>query len=230
MIKYKQGDLLKAFEEGEVNVLIHQENCQGLNYFAGFAKVLHKKYPKLTEIHVNRYKELCGKDGKLYMCNELFSFPLFYTVSDTQCIVNLYAQLYRGQPSNKFMHGTDWVDYDAKDRNKKIYVADHDSSNFPHIEDSKDSIESKYAIGNKIFDTFENRCYALRCALKEAANMIDKSYKIGLPLIASGLAADKELKYKYALAINPDLQYFKKYIAPIVEEEFKDLDVTVYYL
>ena len=55
--------------------------------------------------------------------------------------------------------------------------------------------------------------------------IIQSHFKLGIPLISSGLAADKQLK-----GTMTDLEYFKKYIGPIVEEELKDLDVTVYYL
>lgn len=82
------------------------------------------------------------------------------------------------------------------------------------------------------FDTFMQRCAWLKQCLSDLKSYSDylisvynKEVKIGLPLIASGLAADKKLKGDMT-----DLEYFKKYIAPIVEEELKDLDVTVYYL
>lgn len=49
--------------------------------------------------------------------------------------------------------------------------------------------------------------------------------KILMPLVASGLAADKAMKKNMT-----DLEYFKLYIAPVVEEILKDIDVTVCYL
>ena len=165
MLKYKQGDLLKAFEEGEVNVLLHQENCEGLGYFAGFAKALHKKYPDLTKLQ----QEYCKKD--------VFGTICVYDLKDNKYIVNLYAQKYRGSPNN---------------------------SN----------------------DTIALRFEALRQCLKEVSKQVkNESFEIGLPLIASGLAASKQLK-----GTMTDLEYFKKYVAPIVEEGLKDLDVTIYYL
>jgi hypothetical protein len=81
--------------------------------------------------------------------------------------------------------------------------------------------ESNY----RVLDTFENRIVALRHCLTSVRKKVYNHTKIGIPLIASGLAADKKLK-----GTMTDLEYFKKYIEPIVEEELKDLDVTVYYI
>jgi hypothetical protein len=173
-MKYIQGNILDAFEQNEINVLLHQENCEGLSYFAGFAKVLHQKHPELTKLH----QEYC-KPKKEYVKGTIL--PYIVSEEPLKIIYNLYSQIYRGQPSNN-----------------KQYV-----------------------------DSFEVRCELLRDCLNSVKThyTLFESGKIGLPLIASGLAADKRLKGTMA-----DLEYFKKYIAPIVEEELKDLDVTVYYL
>jgi len=73
-------------------------------------------------------------------------------------------------------------------------------------------------------DSFEQRC----AKLKECLTFINKEYpnrSIGLPLIASGIAADKKLKKDMS-----DLEYFGKYIAPIVEKCLPDMKVTIVYL
>ena len=81
---------------------------------------------------------------------------------------------------------------------------------------------------NKL-DNFQTRCEALKSSLelvKEKYEKFLKGVKFGLPLLSSGLAADPLLK-----AGKNDLNYFKKYIAHIVEDVFDDSwDVTVYYL
>ncbi len=55
-------------------------------------------------------------------------------------------------------------------------------------------------------------------------NKAEKGKSIILPLIASGLA---KMRTKDCIS---DLDYFKKYIAPTVEECLIDMNVTVYYL
>ena len=77
-----------------------------------------------------------------------------------------------------------------------------------------------------LYDNFQQRIKWLRNSLQMYRNeYFEEKDVIGLPLIASGLASDKKLKGDMT-----DLDYFKKYIAPIIEEELKDLDVTVYYI
>jgi len=64
--------------------------------------------------------------------------------------------------------------------------------------------------------------------LKEGFSKINKYYKentIRIPLISSGLAADKDKKGKLT-----DKEYFDKYIKPIVIEFLPDINVKVYYL
>lgn len=172
-MKYNQKDAIEAFENNEINVCLSQSNCEGLNYFAGFAKKLHQKYPELTKMH----QEHCKNE-------DVFGTIRVYQFAPTKGIINLYSQKYRGSPNN-----------------------------------SDDNIDL--------------RIEALHICLKEVNNQLkglkeeysEKLLSVGLPLIASGLAADKQRK-----GTMTDLEYFKKYIAPIVEEELKDLDVTVYYL
>lgn len=179
MLKYKQGDAIEAFEQDEINVCLSQSNCEALNYFAGFAKKLHQKYPELTKLHQLH----CNQDnvfGSSFVYN-----PNLKITPVNKYIVNMYSQYYRGQPSSNNFTLNDYL----------------------------------------VCDSFENRTLALKSCLKYVDAKFHREVKIGLPLIASGLAADKKLK-----GTMTDLEYFKKYIAPIIEEELKDLDVTVYYL
>lgn len=74
-------------------------------------------------------------------------------------------------------------------------------------------------------DSFHMRCVMLEAAL-DKVNKDFKGQSIGLPLIASGLAASKSFKQEY----ETDLEYFKKFIAPIVSECLFEMDVTIVYL
>jgi len=171
---YKQGDIIEAFEQDEIDILIHQENCENLNYFAGFAKKLHQKYPELTVLH----QKHC-KPKKEYIKGTIL--PYIVSENPLKIIYNLYSQIYRGQPS----------------------------------------IDKQYV------DSFEVRRSLLRECLETVNNhyTLFESAKIGIPLIASGLAADKKLKGSMT-----DLEYFKKYIEPIFMEELSSYSITVYYL
>ena len=73
-------------------------------------------------------------------------------------------------------------------------------------------------------DSFDNRLEALKTSLNSVSDYL-KDKQVGIPLLASGLGADRELK-----GTMDDLEYFKKYIAPIVERELEGLDITVFYL
>ena len=71
-------------------------------------------------------------------------------------------------------------------------------------------------------DTFDSRMRALAFILKDVKWLISNK-TFGMPLIASKLAADKKLKGNMS-----DLEYFKAFIAPTVEEALGDCNV--YYL
>lgn len=73
-------------------------------------------------------------------------------------------------------------------------------------------------------DSFEVRLGALRSCLDQ----INREYTgatIGLPLIASGIAASVFVKKNMS-----DLQYFTKFIAPVVEQHLFSLNVVIVYL
>lgn len=73
-------------------------------------------------------------------------------------------------------------------------------------------------------DTFQVRCAILETILTRM-NIDFCGLRIGFPLIASGIAADKGLKGDMT-----DLEYFKFYIEPIIQSTLKDVDVTIVYL
>ena len=166
MIKYKQGDLLQAFENGEVNLIAHQENCVSTNYL-GIAKLIHEKYPITLE-----GKRIFGEYSVHYV-----------NPKNNNVVMNMYSQYYPGSPSTKTF-------------NKNGY---------------------------ETVDSFQTRITALKNCL-EIIQYGFNDYKVGLCLVASGLAKVKEKPHA------SDLDYFKKYIAPIVEKCLDDVDVTIYYL
>lgn len=86
------------------------------------------------------------------------------------------------------------------------------------------SLYSYYSKGEFKLDTLNNRFEALyNCIKLLNKDKRLKGKKIGCPLISSGLASFKPNKIG-----KTDLQYFKEYIEPILEE--CNLDITIYYL
>lgn len=72
-------------------------------------------------------------------------------------------------------------------------------------------------------DSFENRTKALvRCLKVTQRRFQDK--QIIMPLVSSGLAKDKSKEY------TSDLDYFKRYIEPILLQNLNTENITVYYL
>lgn len=68
-------------------------------------------------------------------------------------------------------------------------------------------------------DNFQNRLNAL----KEVLYLVNRMGKFGIPLIASGIGADRTKKNSMR-----DLEYFQKFIAPTVEKYLPNC--KVYYL
>lgn len=76
-------------------------------------------------------------------------------------------------------------------------------------------------------DSFAIRSAALEHILYKI-NYSHKGKSIGLPFIASGIAADTRLRK--SLDVPTVENYFKTFIAPIIEECLVDMDVTIVYL
>lgn len=168
-MKYINKDILLAFEQGEVDVILQQSNCLSTINFAGIARLIHNKYPST----------LPRKDKK-------FGKIEYTEVEESQYIVNMYSQFYPGSPNN---------------------------SKFAHYS------------GYLLEDNFENRINALKKCLEEVKSVFNtetSSFRVGIPLVASGLAR------KNGYQSMSDLEYFKQFIAPVVEEILPN--VTVYYL
>ena len=80
---------------------------------------------------------------------------------------------------------------------------------------------------NSETDTFVIRVVELGNALIGLLAWYPEMKELGIPLIASGLAADQTLKGN-----KTDLEYFKEYIQPIFEKVFENtqVNITVMYL
>lgn len=78
---YKQGDLLQAFENGEVEIICHQENCVSKGYYGGIAKIIHEKYPETI-------------DAIKFFGN------VIYNQTKHGIIANIYSQYYPGAPND----------------------------------------------------------------------------------------------------------------------------------
>lgn len=74
-------------------------------------------------------------------------------------------------------------------------------------------------------DSFHMRCVMLEQGL-DKINSQYKGLRIGIPLLASGIAAYPGFQEEYGFHLN----YFKKFIAPIVSECLFEMDVTIVYL
>jgi len=170
MITYKQGNLITAFKNGEINAIAHQTNCTfGLG--AGFAKLIANEFPHVVEL-----------DKKHRESNRNTPEKIVGSYLTTSCnhgwITNLYGQFYTGSPANEY------------------------------------------------FDTFDQRCNWLRSSMLKLVELpmfkFNFDLKIGIPLLASHRGACQ--KRRIGLT---DLEYFQKYIEPLIPRE---MDITVYYL
>jgi O-acetyl-ADP-ribose deacetylase (regulator of RNase III) len=65
MIVYRQGDVVQAFENGEVDVLIHQCNAQGV-MGSGIARQIKERLRSAYEAYRSQYEE---NGNKLYLAD-----------------------------------------------------------------------------------------------------------------------------------------------------------------
>lgn len=197
-MKYIKGDLLKAFDKGEINIIAHQCNSANVAYGgfgAGIAKAIRDRYKGIDELD----KKTRANTNPI---GQAISFDI-----DNKRIYNLYSQYFIGSPSNKLF---------TCDLSLQI-----DSTEFKETYD--------------IPDNFMNRLNWLKTSLTLMSNDLpfnhtneltgEDSIKIGIPLLASGLASQKDLKKNLT-----DLEYFKMYIAPVVQDTLGGYSITVYYL
>lgn len=84
---YRLGDLLEAFEAGEVTVLAHQTNCRGV-MGSGIAAAIAAKYPRVAEIDSMLCNSLDMR-GRMAIAEQFDSGSKF--------IANLYGQYLPGR-------------------------------------------------------------------------------------------------------------------------------------
>lgn len=80
-IYYKQGDVIQAFENNEIDVLAHCCNCFCV-MGKGIAKQIKKKYPEAAYADLNT---VAGDRDKLGTIS-------FVNITESKAIVNLYGQ------------------------------------------------------------------------------------------------------------------------------------------
>ena len=85
----------------------------------------------------------------------------------------------------------------------------------------------KLCFGTDIKNNLENRlCMFKKSLIYMLGKVTEWGYsKVGLPLCHSGLAADKQLKGN-----KTDLEYFKEYILPTIEEvlsNYPNIELTI---
>jgi len=92
-IEIIEGDLLDAFDKGEVNVIGHVVNCQH-KMNSGIAKSVRERYPQVYEEYMDNPCEL-GNCGFVDLEN---SMTTCYTVC------NLYAQYNYGYDGKRYLN------------------------------------------------------------------------------------------------------------------------------
>lgn len=96
-IEIIDGDLIEAFDKGEVNVIGHVVNCQGV-MGSGIAKSLRDRYPEVYQCYVEFSHEFPYKED-LLGCAE----PVYF--SSSRIVWNLFAQLRYGSPTRDLNYG-----------------------------------------------------------------------------------------------------------------------------
>ena len=171
---YKQGNIINALKNGEINVVFHQCNCTvGLG--AGIALALANEFPELRNID-KKYRD--NNDTFVLGAYSSYTDQLMNPSKNWFTIVNLYAQY-------------------------NIWMSDP-------------------------LDNYKARLIWLKRAMSTyIRNTLGTGKNYGCVLMGSGLAADPKLKVNLT-----DLEYFKLYVAPTIEEVMDNFDVsiTVYYL
>jgi len=98
-IEIIDGDLLDAFEKGDVNIIGHVVNCQGV-MGSGIAKLIKQKYPTVFE----DYQETL-QDFDAFQQDPLGHVEICYLDAYPKAVVNFYAQRYYGAGERHLNYG-----------------------------------------------------------------------------------------------------------------------------
>lgn len=99
MIVYRTGDLLEAFEKGDVNIMVHGVNTKG-KMNSGIAKQIRAKYPSVFK----SYKESLERSEIL--CKDPLG-SINRVGIDNKIILNMFTQPDYGYDGDRY------VDYEA---------------------------------------------------------------------------------------------------------------------
>jgi O-acetyl-ADP-ribose deacetylase (regulator of RNase III) len=101
MIEIIDGCLLDAFDRGEVNVLGHVVNCQGV-MGSGIALSIKEKYPEVYRAYMESFDD-CSKEnllGHVEIINSSFG-----TDNPIRFVCNMYAQFDYGRNKRHLNYG-----------------------------------------------------------------------------------------------------------------------------
>jgi len=94
MLKYKKGNLLDAFDNGEVNIVVHCANCFH-TFGSGIAREIAQRYPDAYKAdHCTPYADI-NKLGTASVC----------WLGKSNWIVNLYGQYDYGKNKRQVNYG-----------------------------------------------------------------------------------------------------------------------------
>lgn len=88
MLNFRKGNLVTALLEGDVDVLLHQANCQN-TMGSGIAKEIRERLPDAYTADTKAHQH--GKN-----CLGSYSIGLYGTMSNSRHIINLYGQDFYG--------------------------------------------------------------------------------------------------------------------------------------
>ena len=113
---------------------------------------------------------------------------------------------------------------DAANNQNKVATSQHPHHLLGNMKESKEhvlNLYTQYNPGRPTYgiDSFDCRISYLKEAFRRVANSIG-DLRLGIPLIASGLAKDPSYDYS-------DEEYFRKIIAPEIEPILKNINTTI---
>ena len=96
-VKIVVGDLLEAFDKGEVDVMGHVVNCQGV-MGSGIAKSIRERYPKVYQYYVELHYDFTDKGELLGGAQPIY-------LDGEKSVWNLFAQFRYGSGTRDLNYG-----------------------------------------------------------------------------------------------------------------------------